>query len=100
VGEPSPMLGRNRLLDGRITNRGEAEDEQRQEERDRGAEAAELLEEIGEEIVVVTGDEILHDAEGDATYERERDRAESAQRDRGERTEHDQRELGVAQLEE
>ena len=79
-------------------------DEQQQhddeQERHRRLEAAEVAQELGQDVVAVARDEVLDHAEEQPTDERDRNRTQAAEDDRGERAEHDEREHEVLQLEE
>ena len=56
-----------------------------EDERDRGAEPGEIVEEPGEDGVAVAVDEVLQDAEEQSAGERDRDRPEPGERHRRER---------------
>ena len=105
-GQARAVIGRCGLLRERacpataFTRGNEEEEQQGEDERDRRAEATELGEELGKELVAVAGQQVLGDPQQEPADESDRYRAKAAERHGRERTEHHQREQHVVQLEE
>ena len=84
AGKPARWSGGGLLVGERAAGAtpfaaGEEEEQQREDERDRGAEAIELREESGEELVAVAGQQVLGDPEQEPADESDRYRAEATQ---------------------
>ena len=103
--QPVAMVGWRDVVGHRTrASRPVAADEQQQHDdeqvRHGRPEAAEIAQELGQDVVAVARDQVLDDPQQQAAGERDRDRSQPTEDDRGERAEDDEGEHEVLELEE